>query len=153
MSAGPSPLRIAVGSDHGGFELKAALKAHVASLGHHVEDLGTHGKEAVDYPKFAQAVARAVASSRARFGIVVDGAGIGSAMAANKVRGVLAATCNTEALAKNAREHNDANVMTLGAKLVDAPKALALVNLFGSSRCVEDRHRRRVAKITALERS
>ena len=81
------------------------------------------------------------------------GAGIGSAMAANKIRGVRAAMCNDEAAARNAREHNDANVMTLGAKVVDAAQALALVKLFVSSRCVEDRHKRRVAKIVALERS
>lgn len=152
MSAVPSPLRIAVGSDHGGFELKEALKAHVASLGHHVEDLGTHGKEAVDYPKFAQAVARAVASSRARFGIVVDGAGIGSAMAANKVRGVLAATCNTEALAKNAREHNDANVLTLGAGHVDVATAKRIVDVFLTTSCTEPRHQRRVGMIREVEK-
>ncbi len=152
MSAVPSPLRIAVGSDHGGFELKEALKGHVASLGHHVEDLGTHGKEAVDYPKFAQAVARAVASSRARFGIVVDGAGIGSAMAANKVRGVLAATCNTEALAKNAREHNDANVLTLGAGHVDVATAKRIVDVFLSTSCTEPRHQRRVGMIREVEK-
>lgn len=152
MSAVPSPLRIAVGSDHGGFDLKEALKAHVASLGHQVEDLGTHGKEAVDYPKYAGAVARAVASSRARFGIVVDGAGIGSAMAANKVRGVLAATCNTEALAKNAREHNDANVLTLGAGHVDVATAKRIVDVFLTTSCTEPRHQRRVGMIREVEK-
>jgi deoxyribose-phosphate aldolase len=117
-----------------------------------VEDLGTHGKEAVDYPKFAQAVARAVASSRARFGIVVDGAGIGSAMAANKVRGVLAATCNTEALAKNAREHNDANVLTLGAGHVDVATAKRIVDVFLTTSCTEPRHQRRVGMIREVEK-
>jgi ribose 5-phosphate isomerase B len=118
-----------------------------------VRDVGAHGTDAVDYPDFAAAVGRLVATSQCDFGVMIDAAGIGSAMAANKIRGVRAAMCNDEAAAKNAREHNDANVMTLGAKLVDAPKALALVNLFVSSRCVEDRHKRRVAKIVALERN
>ena len=84
---------------------------------------------------------------------MIDAAGIGSAMAANKIRGARAAMCNDEAAAKNAREHNDANVMTLGAKIVDGARALGLVNLFVTTKCVEDRHKRRVAKIVALERN
>ena len=96
---------------------------------------------------------RLVASSQCDFGIMIDAAGIGSAMAANKIRGVRAAMCNDEGAARNAREHNDANVMTLGAKLVDAAKALSLVQVFVASKCVEDRHKRRVAKIVALERN
>jgi ribose 5-phosphate isomerase B len=145
-------LSLALGSDHGGFPLKEALKMRLQET-YGVRDVGAHGADAVDYPDFAAAVGRLVASSQCDFGIMIDAAGIGSAMAANKIRGVRAAMCNDEAAARNAREHNDANVMTLGAKLVDAPKALALVQLFVSSHCVEDRHRRRVAKITALERN
>jgi len=118
-----------------------------------VRDVGAHGTDAVDYPDFAAAVGRLVATSQCDFGVMIDAAGIGSAMAANKIRGVRAAMCNDEAAARNAREHNDANVMTLGAKLVDAAKALELVQLFVSSKCVEDRHKRRVAKIVALERN
>ncbi|MBP1619757.1 MAG: putative sugar phosphate isomerase YwlF (modular protein), partial [Acidobacteria bacterium] len=107
--------KVAVGADHGGFELKRELVAHLASLGHHVQDCGTHSKDPVDYPQIARSVASLVAAGAADFGIVVDGAGIGSAMAANKVPGVLAAACYNEALARNSREHNDANVLTLGA--------------------------------------
>jgi ribose 5-phosphate isomerase B len=145
-------LCLALGSDHGGFALKEALKTQLEA-NYTVRDVGAHSASPVDYPDFAAAVGRLVASSQCDFGIMIDAAGIGSAMAANKIRGVRAAMCNDEAAAKNAREHNDANVMTLGAKLVDVTRALALVNLFVSSRCVEDRHKRRVAKIVALERN
>jgi RpiB/LacA/LacB family sugar-phosphate isomerase len=151
-SDGASRLCLALGSDHGGFPLKEALKTQLQAA-YVVRDVGAYGTDAVDYPDFAAAVGRLVSSSQCDFGVMIDAAGIGSAMAANKIRGVRAAMCNDEAAARNAREHNDANVMTLGAKLVDAAKALALVNLFVSSRCVEDRHKRRVAKIVALERS
>ena len=149
---GATRIALALGSDHGGFPLKEALKARLLET-FVVRDVGAHGADAVDYPDFAAAVGRLVASSQCDFGIMIDAAGIGSAMAANKIRGVRAAMCNDEAAARNAREHNDANVMTLGAKLVDAAKALALVQLFVSSKCVEDRHKRRVAKIIALERN
>ncbi len=149
---GAARLSLALGSDHGGFLLKESLKAH---LQEHfaLRDVGTHGAEPVDYPDFAAAVGRLVATSQCDFGIMIDAAGIGSAMAANKIRGVRAAMCNDEAAARNAREHNDANVMTMGAKLVDAGAALGLVRLFVETRCVEDRHKRRVAKIVALERN
>lgn len=150
-SDGAARLSLALGSDHGGFALKEALKAGLQE-GFAVRDVGPFGTDPVDYPDFAAAVGRLVASSQCDFGIMVDAAGIGSAMAANKIRGVRAAMCNDEAAARNAREHNDANVMTLGAKLVDAATALALIRIFVASKCVEDRHRRRVAKIVALER-
>ena len=149
---GAARLSLALGSDHGGFALKEALKASLQEA-YGVRDVGAHGIDAVDYPDFAAAVGRLVASSQCDFGIMIDAMGIGSAIAANKIRGVRAAMCNDEAAARNAREHNDANVMTLGAKLVDAQKALVLVHLFVSSKCVEDRHKRRVAKIVALERN
>jgi ribose 5-phosphate isomerase B len=149
---GATRLSLALGSDHGGFPLKEAMKARLLET-FVVRDVGAHGADAVDYPDFAAAVARLVATSQCDFGIMIDAAGIGSAMAANKIRGARAAMCNDEAAAKNAREHNDANVMTLGAKLVDVEKAVALVRLFVGSKCVEDRHKRRVAKITALERN
>ncbi|MCL4836918.1 MAG: deoxyribose-phosphate aldolase [Thermoanaerobaculia bacterium] len=147
-----SPLRIAVGADHGGFELKQALAAHLRSQGHLVEDCGTHGPEPVDYPRFAEAVARRVAAGGADFGIAVDGAGIGSAMAANKVPGVLAAACQSEAMAANAREHNGANVLALGASLVDAAAARGIVDAFLSRSCTAARHRRRVEMIREIER-
>ncbi|MEO8500647.1 MAG: RpiB/LacA/LacB family sugar-phosphate isomerase [Vicinamibacteria bacterium] len=149
---GAARLSIAIGADHGGFALKEQLKALLLE-NFAVRDVGAHGTDAVDYPDFAAAVGRLVATSQCDFGVMIDAAGIGSAMAANKIRGVRAAMCHDEAAARNAREHNDANVMTLGAKVVDAAKALALVRLFVSSKCVEDRHKRRVAKIVALERN
>jgi len=151
-SDGPARLSLALGADHGGFALKQSLKTQLQES-FAIRDVGAHGTDAVDYPDFAAAVGRLVASSQCDFGIMIDAAGIGSAMAANKIRGVRAAMCNDEASARNAREHNDANVMTLGAKIVDASRALALVRLFVSTHCVEDRHKRRVAKIVALERS
>jgi ribose 5-phosphate isomerase B len=152
VTDGASRLALALGSDHGGFALKDALKACLQES-YTVRDVGAHSTDAADYPDFAAAVGRLVASSQCDFGIMIDALGIGSAMAANKIRGVRAAMCNDEAAAKNAREHNDANVMTLGAKLVDAERALALVHLFVTSKCVEERHKRRVAKIVALERN
>jgi deoxyribose-phosphate aldolase len=143
--------RVAVGADHGGFELKQTLLAHLGGQGHTVTDCGTGSAEAVDYPVFAEAVARQVATGACDFGVVVDGAGIGSAMTANKVRGVLAAACYSEALARNAREHNDANVLTIGAGQVDATQARAIVDVFLSTFCTAKRHRRRVDLIRELE--
>jgi len=143
--------RVALGSDHGGFPLKEDLRAYLPELGWTPLDLGTHSTEAVDYPDFAAAVAREVAEGRAAFGIVVDGAGIGSCMAANKVPGVRAAMCYDLSTASNAREHNDANVLTLGGGLIGSSLARQIVKTFLSVRCTEERHLRRVAKINALE--
>lgn len=145
------PLCIALGADHGGFELKQHLRGLLSGLGHRVEDCGTSSPDPVDYPLFAADVARRVAAGRCDFGIVVDGAGIGSAMAANKIAGARAAACSTEALARNAREHNDANVLTLGAKIVDAALAEAIVRTFLACECTEERHRRRVKLIGELD--
>ena len=147
-----SRLTIALGADHGGFDLKERLKAHLSGMGHAVADVGTHGKDAVDYPVFARAVAERVARGEAAFGIVVDGAGIGSAMAAGKVPGVRAAACYSEALARNAREHNDANVLTLGAGQLSADQARAIADVFLTSSCTAERHRRRVELIRGIER-
>jgi RpiB/LacA/LacB family sugar-phosphate isomerase len=108
-------LKIAIGADHGGFELKSQLLGFLRDKGCVVQDCGTHNKESVDYPRIAYTVARLVASGQCERGIMIDGAGIGSAMAANKVGGARAAACYNLALAKNSREHNDANVLTLGA--------------------------------------
>src|SRR5512145_2955125 len=146
-----SRLRIALAADHGGFDLKERLKEHLKAGEHDVADLGTSGKEPVDYPVFARAAALRLAQGEADFGIMVDGAGIGSAMAANKVPGVLAAACYTEALAKNAREHNDANVLTLGAGHVDPEAARRIVAVFLATECTEERHRRRVQMIRDSE--
>jgi len=109
---------VAIGADHGGFELKQQLKGHLRDWGYQVLDLGTNSVEAVDYPDFAEAVGNAVARGDAWLGIVLDSAGIGSSIAANKVPGVRAALCYDRATARNSREHNDANVLTLGAKLI-----------------------------------
>ena len=145
--------RVAVGSDHGGYELKEILKRAIAEdLGWAVQDCGTHSTEAVDYPDYAAAVAREVASGRCARGIVVDAAGIGSSMAANKVAGVRCALCHDDATAVNAREHNDANVMALGAKVVHRGLATRLVRLFLTTPFGGGRHERRVRKIMALER-
>jgi ribose 5-phosphate isomerase B len=144
----PSVRTVALGADHGGFALKESLKAVLTRLGVAFKDVGTFSTEPVDYPDLALLVARAVRTGQASLGILVDGAGIGSAMAANKVPGVRAALCVDAAAARNAREHNDANVLTLGAKFADVP---AIVETFLATACSEERHRRRVAKIVAIE--
>jgi len=147
-----SPRRVAIGADHGGFALKEVLRrAIVEDLGWQVHDCGTHSEEAVDYPDFAAAVAREVASGRAARGIVVDAAGIGSTMAANKVAGVRCALCHDDATVKNSREHNDANVLALGARVVHRGAAVRLVRLFLTTEFAGGRHERRVKKIMALE--
>ncbi|MCK4657952.1 MAG: deoxyribose-phosphate aldolase [Phycisphaerae bacterium] len=139
--------RIAVGADHGGFDLKETIKAHLQQRGFAVEDCGTCGKESVDYPVFARAVAELVAAGKADRGIIVDGAGIGSAMVANKLPGVRAALCYDVSSARNSREHNDANVLTLGAGLIGTNLALQIVDVWLESECTAERHLRRVAMI------
>jgi deoxyribose-phosphate aldolase len=146
-SSNTRTLQVALGADHGGFELKEQLKSYLREKGHAVRDLGTNSKEPVDYPKIAHAVAELVASGAVRFGIMVDGAGIGSAMTANKVPGVLAAAAYSEDLARNSREHNDANVLTLGAGQVDTETAKRIVDVFLTTDCTVDRHRKRVNMI------
>lgn len=143
---------IAIGADHGGFELKAQLAAHLQSKGYQVKDCGTSGKDPVDYPVFAAAVARAVASGECELGIMVDGAGIGSAMTVNRIPGARAAACYNEALARNSREHNNANVLTLGAGQTQADTAKAIVDVFLTTECTEARHHRRVQMINDLDR-
>ena len=140
-------MKIAIGADHGGFALKQALAEHLQRGGHQVEDCGTRSAEAVDYPVYARAVAEAVAAGRAERGIMIDGAGIGSSMVANKVPGVRAAMAYDVSSARNGREHNDANVLTLGAGLIGANLAQQIVDVFLATDCTEPRHRRRVAMI------
>ena len=142
---------IAVGSDHGGFEVKEHLAGWLREQGHTVCDVGTSDKEPVDYPRFAYAVAQRVAAGDCDAGIIVDGAGIGSAMTANKVPGVRAAACYSDALAANARAHNDANVLTLGAGQTTLEAARKIVQVFLGSECTEARHRRRVQMIRDLD--
>ena len=143
---------VAVGSDHGGFKMKEELKKMLAELGHAVRDYGTNSEEAVDYPDYAHAVARAVADQSADVGIIIDGAGVGSCMTANKVPGIRAAACYSVAVAKNSREHNDANVLTLGSGTINLSLMREIVSAWLSTEISEDRHRKRVAKIRAIER-
>lgn len=143
---------IAVGCDHGGFQMKEELKALLVELGHRVHDFGTNSEDAVDYPDFAYAVAQAVSEQSAEVGIVIDGAGVGSAMTANKVPGVRAAACYTVAVARNSREHNDANVLTLGSKTITSAQMREIVSAWLATEITEDRHKKRVAKIVAIER-
>jgi ribose 5-phosphate isomerase B len=150
--APPLERSVAIGSDHGGYELKEVLKRFLSDeLRWQVHDCGTHSTEAVDYPDFAAAVAREVASGRAARGIVVDAAGIGSAIAANKVAGVRCAVCHDDVTARNSREHNDANVLSLGARVVQRGQALRIARLFLTTPFEGGRHERRVRKIMALE--
>ena len=143
---------IAVGSDHGGYPMKEELKSLLTELGHRVHDFGTDSESAVDYPDFAHAVARAVANGSADVGIVIDGAGVGSAITANKVPGVRAAACYSVEVARNSREHNDANVLTLGSKTISSAQMREIVQAWLGTEITEDRHRKRVAKIEAIER-
>jgi deoxyribose-phosphate aldolase len=144
-------LKIAIGADHGGFELKNQLLGVLRDKVAAVQDCGTHSKDSVDYPRIAYTVARLVASGQCEYGIMIDGAGIGSAMAANKVRGVRAAACYNVALAKNSREHNDANVLTLGAGQTNLEQATQIVEKFLTTKCVEERHLKRVQLINAIQ--
>ena len=139
------PKRIALGADHGGFDLKVVLAAHLQKSGHQVEDVGTSSREAVDYPVFARAVADAVSRGRADVGIMIDGAGIGSCMVANKIPGVRAALAYDLSSARNSREHNDANVLTLGAGLIGTGLAAQIVDVWLTTECTEPRHLNRVA--------
>ena len=143
---------VAIGCDHGGYEYKEQLKKLLADSGLQVRDFGTNSKDAVDYPDFAHAVAKAVSGRQVDAGIIIDGAGIGSAMTANKVPNVRAAACYTVALAKNSREHNGANVLTLGSGQNSFDEIKEIVEAWLSADLTEDRHRKRVEKIDDIER-
>lgn len=143
--------KVALASDHGGLELKNFLRGYLEDLGYAVRDFGTYTKEAVDYPDYAAKVARAVAAGDYDRGIVVDGAGIGSCMAANKVRGIRAAMCYDVKTAVNSREHNCANVLTLGGPLLETGAAKEVVKVWLETPFGGGRHQRRVDKIMALE--
>ncbi len=142
---------VAIGTDHGGVDLKEILKQNLIENNYEVIDVGTHTKESVDYPDIALAVAEAVASGQAWRGVIIDGAGIGSCMAANKVPGIRAALCYDYATAVNSREHNNANVLTLGAGLIGTNLAKQILNTWLATDFGGDRHARRVDKITAIE--
>ncbi len=143
---------VAVGADHGGFRMKQQLKTFLGDLGLNVRDFGTEGEEAVDYPDFAHAVAKSVSGRQVDVGIIIDGAGIGSAMTANKVPNVRAAQCYSVALARNSREHNGANVLTLGAGQNTFEEVKAIVEAFLSTDIAEERHKKRVGKIDNIDR-
>ncbi|MBS4029305.1 MAG: ribose 5-phosphate isomerase B [Ignavibacteriales bacterium] len=145
-------LAIAIGCDHGGFKYKETLKPYLAELGCKIVDAGTNSEEAVDYPEFAYAVARMVSLGEVTFGIVIDGAGIGSCMTANKVPNVRAACCHEEFSARNAREHNDANVLTLGSQLIGVGQMKSVVKTFLETWHGGGRHKKRVDKIMDVER-
>jgi ribose 5-phosphate isomerase B len=144
---------VAVAGDHGGWRMKDAIGAWLTEHGYAVRDCGTHSDDAVDYPDLALAVARLVADGSCRWGIVVDGAGIGSAMAANKVPGIRAANCHDLSSARNSREHNYANVLTLGAGFLGTALALQVVETWLATDWGAERHGARVEKISAIERS
>ncbi|HKY14698.1 MAG TPA: ribose 5-phosphate isomerase B [Microthrixaceae bacterium] len=142
--------RIALGADHAGFALKKALEAHLGDAGLDVVDLGTHSDERVDYPDFGAAVGRAVAGGEAELGVLVCGSGIGICMAANKIAGVRAATVHDVTSARLSREHNDANVMCLGARFVGEQVALDALDAFLDAKFEGGRHAPRVTKIDEL---
>ena len=147
----PPPKTLAVGCDHAGFEIKAALVAHAEGLGWTVTDLGTDSPESVDYPDFAFAVARSVHLGAARFGLMIDGVGVGSAMVANKVPGVRAALCPDVFSAFNARAHNDANVLTLGSRTMGVETCKRVLAEFLAVAFEGGRHAKRVQKIADVE--
>ncbi len=144
-------MKIALGADHGGFELKEAIKARLLEKGHEVEDKGTHSLESCDYPDYAKAVALDVAAGQSDRGILVCGTGIGVSIAANKVRGIRAALCGDTFSARMSRLHNDANVLALGQRVVGAGLALDIVEIWLSTSFEGGRHSTRVDKLMEIE--
>jgi ribose 5-phosphate isomerase B len=142
---------VALGADHAGFPLKEDLKAWLVGQGHDVVDFGTHSVDSVDYADFAAVVGRAVVSGEAERGLLVCGTGTGMAIAANKVQGIRAAMCTDVYLARMSREHNDANVLTLGARVVERDRAVEILETWLATSFAGGRHARRVAKIADLE--
>ncbi len=145
--------RVVIGSDHAGFELKQQLAEHLRSEGHDVEDIGTKSKESVDYPEFGANVARAVVEGRADYGVCVCGTGIGIGMAANKVPGARAAVVHDATSARLARQHNDANVVCVGARLTGSEAATDAVDAFLETEFEGGRHQRRIDQLSELESS
>jgi deoxyribose-phosphate aldolase len=147
-----SKVSIAIGSDHSGFRLKEILKVHLRDQGHEVNDCGTFGDKPVDWPDIASTVAREVAQKKSSIGVIVDGAGIGSAMVANKIPGARAALCYDVSSAKNSREHNGANVLTLGSGLIGTNLAKQIVDTFLAHDCTVERHLRRVKMVEEIDK-
>jgi len=143
---------VAIGADHGGFETKEKLKIYLTDLGLQVRDFGTNSTDVVDYPDFAHAIAKAVGAKHVEAGIIIDGAGIGSAMTANKIPNVRAAACYSPELAKNSREHNGANILTLGSGQNTFDEIKEIVKAFVSTKLSEERHVRRVGMMESIDR-
>jgi len=148
----PPERTVALGADHGGFRLKETLKPLLASLGLEARDVGVYDEKPADYPDIAQKVAELVASGVAARGVIIDGAGIGSSIAANKVPGIRAALCYDKPSARNSREHNDSNVLTLGARLLTVTQAEDVLRTWIETRFAGGRHAARVAKIAGIEK-
>jgi ribose 5-phosphate isomerase B len=144
-------MKIALGADHAGFELKDKIKQHLSGQGFEVHDEGTNSGESVDYPDFAKKVAEDVTAERATMGILVCGTGIGMAISANKVPGIRAANCSTVFEAQMSREHNDANILALGARVLEPQAALEIVDTWLNTKFAGGRHQRRLDKIHEIE--
>lgn len=144
-------MRIAVANDHAGFRLKQVVAAHLAENHHEVVDLGSHSEEPVDYPPICAGCARHVVAGEVDVGIVIGGSGQGEALSANKVRGARAALCHDEYTARFARKHNDANLLSLGARIVAAELALDITDVFLATGFDGGRHLKRIEEITAIE--
>ena len=153
MTNSSSKPRIALGAAHAGFRAKETIKKYLEGAGYGVDDVGTHSEESVDYPDFARAVAERVASGKDPLGIVVCATGIGVAIVANKVVGIRAALAHDSLTARRAREHNDANVLALGGKVVGDDEAIAIVQEFLSAQFSGGRHQRRIDKITQMDQA
>lgn len=145
-------MKIVIGADHAGYELKDKIKQHLQQQGIDVQDEGTSSPDSVDYPDYARLVAHGVAGQRADLGILVCGSGIGMAIAANKVDGIRAANVSSEYEAQMSREHNNANVITLGARILDTDEAFRIVDKWLNTKFVGGKHERRVEKIMAIEK-
>jgi len=146
-------MRVAIGSDHAGFELKESLAAFLRELGHEVVDVGTHGTESVDYPDYAEALGNALREGRADRGVLICGSGVGASVAANKLPGIRAALCHDTYSAHQGVQHDDMNVLVMGGRVIGPELARELVKAYlGAAFTGEERHRRRLEKIYALER-
>jgi len=146
-------IKVAIGADHAGFELKERVKARLQQLGHEVLDLGTHGSKPVDYPDYAETVGLAVRDGKAERGIMVCGSGVGASVAANKIPGVRAGLCHDHYSAHQGVEHDDMNVLVMGGRVIGESVALELVDAFLSAEYTrEDRHQRRLKKVLAIEK-
>jgi ribose 5-phosphate isomerase B len=144
-------MHIAIGADQGGFELKEKIAEYLVAQDYQVLDLGIHEPKSIDYPDIAESVARTVANGEAERGIIICGTGLGVSMAANKIRGIRAAVCTDCYMARMAREHNDAQILCLGGRVIGVGLALAIVDVFFTAEAQGGRHARRVGKINALD--